>query len=446
VGVGASGGSLVGGVSAFNAEMNNRMLHETELMIIRLSANGDAKREGRLLAAACALVKCYAEYPVGSSEYVEYRKLAAFGESNECKIERAILSAYPDEFKYSRREDAGYLSDEFKDKLRRKDNTYQISTRVGGGVQVVGGVAGVATAVITAPAACATVVLCFVNGTAATLSADQARSGLITVWTGRDTPTLLNDAIRAMGASEEVAGYLETAVNLGLGAKLAKVPMPTKLPAINPDEWRKSSVSGGSQKAAAAQVIDEKPAFVLLEGDGRFGKVGSPPVGNAGNPTLGATASGDAEPLLLGYTPTTHTLAQIRRMSQPQAWQAGEQYIQELTGSAGQAHFSVPSGPFGDSIIFGSGGRFVDAPVIAADGSIIANEVKTYKQWTTVKGSPVQKTVPLSPQIEQQVLKDSWLQTNVRGYNPRWIFLDAPPSPELANYLKKHSINYIIHH
>lgn len=88
-------------------------------------------------------------------------------------------------------------------------------------------------------------------------------------------------------------------------------------------------------------------------------------------------------------------------MSQPQAWQAGEQYVQELAGSSGQAHFAVPTGPVGDSEILGFGGRFVDAPVTAADGSIIANEVKTYKQWTTVNGSPVQQNVPLSPQIQQ---------------------------------------------
>jgi hypothetical protein len=133
-------------------------------------------------------------------------------------------------------------------------------------------------------------------------------------------------------------------------------------------------------------------------------------------------------------------------MSQPQSWQAGEQYIQELSGSHGQAHFDVTPGPFGDSQITGSGGRFVDAPVTAADGSTIANEVKTYKQWTTVNGTPAQQTVPLSPQIQQQILKDSWLQTNVESYNPRWTFLDAPPSPELLNYLTKNSIDYVIHH
>lgn len=141
-------------------------------------------------------------------------------------------------------------------------------------------------------------------------------------------------------------------------------------------------------------------------------------VGNTGN-AAAVAGDGAAEPLLLGCTPTTDTLAQIRGMSQPQAWQAGEQYVQELAGSPGQAHFDIPGGPFGDSTITGSGGRFVDAPVTAADGSTIANEVKTYKQWTTVNGSPVQQTVPLSPQIQQQVLKDSWPAGGARHFSPR---------------------------
>lgn len=132
-------------------------------------------------------------------------------------------------------------------------------------------------------------------------------------------------------------------------------------------------------------------------------------------------------------------------MSGEARWQAGEQYVQELYGSTGQQHFPVPAGDFGDEVISGTGGRFVDAPVATSDGGVMANEVKTYKQWTTVNGQPTQQFVPLSDTIQQQVLKDSWLQTNVPGYQPNWIFLDAPPSPELAQYLTSKGIPYVIH-
>ena len=133
-------------------------------------------------------------------------------------------------------------------------------------------------------------------------------------------------------------------------------------------------------------------------------------------------------------------------MSGAERWQAGEQYVQELYGSTGQQYFNVPAGDFNGETITGSGGRYVDAPVDTSDGGTLANEVKTYQQWTTVDGQPVQQSVPLSNQIQQQVLKDSWLQTNVPGYQPNWIFLDAPPSPELGQYLTNKNIPYVIYH
>lgn len=141
-------------------------------------------------------------------------------------------------------------------------------------------------------------------------------------------------------------------------------------------------------------------------------------------------------PLLIEHRPTTRTLSQVRRLQQPAKWEAGEQYVQELYGSRGQAHFPVPEG----GEITGSGGRFVDAPVDLPNGGVLANEVKTYGQWRTVKGVPEQKTVPLTEKIRQQILKDVWLRDNIPNYDPRWIFLDASPSSELAEFLSQHRI------
>ncbi len=152
-----------------------------------------------------------------------------------------------------------------------------------------------------------------------------------------------------------------------------------------------------------------------------------------------------SEPLQLGYTPTTKTRAQVLAMSGPERWQAGEVYVQELMGGKGQVHFAVPAGGVGDAEILGTGGRFVDSYVSKADGAI-GGEVKTYKQWTTVNGVPVKQTVELTKDILQQVRKDAWLQNNIGGYNARWVFLDAPPSPELARELARNNITYVIHH
>jgi hypothetical protein len=152
------------------------------------------------------------------------------------------------------------------------------------------------------------------------------------------------------------------------------------------------------------------------------------------------------EPVLLltHQNPTTRSLAEVRRLRGEQRWQAGEQYVQELYGSAGQRHFPVPT-QGGAQAVTGTGGRFVDAPVDLPNGGILANEVKTYQQWRTVNGSPTQNEVPLSTHIEQQIHKDIWLRDNTPDFDPRWIFLDAPPSRELSNYLTDKNIIHIIH-
>jgi hypothetical protein len=147
-------------------------------------------------------------------------------------------------------------------------------------------------------------------------------------------------------------------------------------------------------------------------------------------------AQGTGEPLLLtAGNPTARTLGEVRRLRGRARWEAGEQYVQEVYGSAGRRHFAVPE----------TGGRFVDAPVNVSNRGVLANEVKIYQQWRTVKGLRQQSSVPLTEHIRQQVLKDVWLHHNRPGFDPRWIFLDAPPSTELGNFLNQHNITHIIY-
>jgi hypothetical protein len=86
--------------------------------------------------------------------------------------------------------------------------------------------------------------------------------------------------------------------------------------------------------------------------------------------------------------------------------------------------------------VTGTGGRFVDAPVDLPNGGVLANEVKMYG-WRTVRGTRQHGPVPLSAEIEQQIHKDLWLRRHLPNYDPRWLFLDAPPSPELARLLAR---------
>jgi hypothetical protein len=59
---------------------------------------------------------------------------------------------------------------------------------------------------------------------------------------------------------------------------------------------------------------------------------------------------------------------QIRGMRQPDKWQAGELYVQELNGSAGQEHFPVPLDPTGPPVpeLAATELGFTDATMISA--------------------------------------------------------------------------------
>jgi hypothetical protein len=100
----------------------------------------------------------------------------------------------------------------------------------------------------------------------------------------------------------------------------------------------------------------------------------------------------------------------------------------------------------GSHPVVGTGGRFVDAPVATGNEGVLAGEVKTYSPWRTVSGVPERSSVPLSAEIKQQVHKDVWLRRHSEGYDPRWVFPNAPPSPELAKYLERLNVVSVQHH
>ncbi|TJW34972.1 MAG: hypothetical protein E5V49_00115 [Mesorhizobium sp.] len=133
--------------------------------------------------------------------------------------------------------------------------------------------------------------------------------------------------------------------------------------------------------------------------------------------------------------PTTYSLQQVRNMRQPEKWKAGEVYTRELNGSLGEAHFPVDANLGGPHPVSGVGGRYVDSPVFKSDDVIEAIEVKTYHRWTTINGVAQMREVPLTPKLQEQINKDVALRNENTGYQPRWVFLDAPPSAELQRAL-----------
>ncbi|NBW79888.1 MAG: hypothetical protein EBR27_12900 [Betaproteobacteria bacterium] len=215
----AIGGSA-GATAALNVDANNRQLHPTEKQRIKDLAKGDAKKEARLTAAACALVRCYAEYAEGSAIYTALKAMADAGSSDAMTAERQQLQRQQGLFNYSTQ---GILSDKNIDSAKQINNTYQVTTRaIGAGQAVLGGL-GVAGSVATAPVSCATGVGCLANAVVGTISADAALAGTKQVISGQPENTSLNNTLQALGLSPEAAGYAEFALGIGAAAKVGSL-------------------------------------------------------------------------------------------------------------------------------------------------------------------------------------------------------------------------------
>jgi hypothetical protein len=235
----AQGGEAAGTVDAFN-----RRLHTSEKWQIQQLAKDDPAKKARLLIASCALIKCSAEFAIGSPEYIEAKKIEDMGNSAVFKDERDLLSVQIGVrgkllFTYDSESLLG--SDADVDALKRWNNTYGVTTRTVGGLQVIGGYAtGLASSglIATGTAACLETLglecaAALLGATGAVWSADQVRSGLITVGTGRATPTLGGKLVSNIlgvseGAGELINGVLglsPMAVNAALAKGIIKIPV-----------------------------------------------------------------------------------------------------------------------------------------------------------------------------------------------------------------------------
>ncbi|MBH9670994.1 hemagglutinin repeat-containing protein [Burkholderia contaminans] len=95
-GAGAAVGGEAGAFSGYNVDRFNRQLHPEEKQVIKDLANGDPTKQHKLEAAGCALVRCSAEYAVGTSEYNQY--VALEQEGRGYVAEQAQLKNYATTF------------------------------------------------------------------------------------------------------------------------------------------------------------------------------------------------------------------------------------------------------------------------------------------------------------------------------------------------------------
>ncbi|WP_118809130.1 hemagglutinin repeat-containing protein [Haemophilus haemolyticus] len=233
--IGAAAGAVTGGTSetikqgaltSYNAETYNRQLHQNEKERIKLLANGDEEKERRLEIAACALIHCSAQIPTDDPDYAksyeQARAVEQLGNTAEYAQERALLKrqteTFSDPFGSGVQNKLFEYNDTYKalDHANRIDTKYAVTTRAGGVVQAVGGVAAMAVGT----GLCETGVGCVAGVPVAAYGADNTYTGARVIITGKNQNTLGGQLLsQVTGLSLETANFVYSLPSLYTGAK-----------------------------------------------------------------------------------------------------------------------------------------------------------------------------------------------------------------------------------
>ena len=233
--IGAAAGAITGGASetikqgalaSYNAETYNRQLHQNEKERIKLLANGDEEKERRLEIAACALVHCSAQIPTDDPDYAksyeQARALEQLGNTAEYAQERALLKrqteTFSDPFGSGVQNKLFEYNNTYKalDHANRIDTKYAVTTRAGGVVQAVGGVAAMAVGT----GLCETGIGCVAGVPVAAYGADNTYTGGRVILTGKNQNTLGGQLLsQVTGLSPETANFAYSLPSLYTGAK-----------------------------------------------------------------------------------------------------------------------------------------------------------------------------------------------------------------------------------
>ena len=233
--IGAAAGAVSGGTSetmkqgaltSYNAETYNRQLHQNEKERIKLLANGDEEKERRLEIAACALVHCSAQIPTDDPDYAksyeQARAVEQLGNTAEYAQERALLKrqteTFSDPFGSGVQNKLFEYNNTYKalDHANRIDTKYAVTTRAGGVVQAVGGVAAMAVGT----GLCETGIGCVAGVPVAAYGADNTYTGGRVIITGKNQNTLGGQLLsQVTGLSPETANFVYSLPSLYTGAK-----------------------------------------------------------------------------------------------------------------------------------------------------------------------------------------------------------------------------------
>ncbi len=191
--------------SAEVAILNNRQLHQNEIIRIKMLAAGNANKEARYNIAACALVRCAEGYE-GTTEYAYLKAIQDAGNSADFKVERDYLTKQTFRapimgslttnqklFEYTSND---RILDQKTASVRELNGKYQITTRAGGAVMVVGGGVGLAGSTALG-STCVTGVGCLVALGGFVSSADLVMTGAKQAWSGKSVDTIGAQVISA---------------------------------------------------------------------------------------------------------------------------------------------------------------------------------------------------------------------------------------------------------
>lgn len=233
--IGGTTGAQSGAAVSLDAERYNRQLHPDEVARIQQLSGGDKDKEARLKAAACALVKCSAEFAEGSADYVKAQALEQLGNSDAYASERTLLASQSgNQLIYAMGSYAsaslpmfGYtVSDQTGDALSH----YGVGTRLGGLVQTTGG----ELQALGGMAMCTTGVACLAGSYLAASGIDTANAGANSFLSGISQKTSGAYLLEGLGVSPEYSEgiYGLTQVGAagigGVGKATATVEIGTK--------------------------------------------------------------------------------------------------------------------------------------------------------------------------------------------------------------------------
>ncbi|HEU4459697.1 MAG TPA: hemagglutinin repeat-containing protein [Methylibium sp.] len=208
--LGAATGGAAGAMTALNQDANNRQLHRVETERIQQLARGDAEREARLTAAACALVRCADGVPTNDPAYAYLRGLQEAGAGY--MAEQTLLRQQTGQIGRAQQTLFGYdpLTDSSLDWLSQN----RVGTRAAGAVQAVGGAALIAAG----SAGCTGGVGCTVGAVGVAMGVDHLSAGARTAVSGRATLTQGEQVLQSLGLSPQAAAVTYAIAGMGPAA------------------------------------------------------------------------------------------------------------------------------------------------------------------------------------------------------------------------------------